>query len=134
MRYDTSMYSNGATPMFNTIGAQQVYFAEETQGAPAGDPSATGADAPLSPVDSTPVERRGLMGKPTTWWVMLVIVFAVFVFISRKFGGPEKFGNIKLTVWNGLFSVAWFIIVLNFMKVTFSYFKIPGWSELVAAA
>lgn len=127
--YNSSMYGRGG--MFNKVNAGNVYFAEED--APA-NPAGADAGTPASPVTATPVTARSIMGKPSTWWLMLVIVMAIFVFVSRKFGGPEKFGNIRLTLWNGLFAVGFYIIVLNFMKVTFSYVKIPGWSELVAAA
>lgn len=128
----STAYANGYQTRWNQTGAATAYFEDTSEGVPASD-AVMGSDAP-SPVDDAPIEARGIMGKPATWWVMLLVVTAIFVFISRRFGGSEKFGNIKLTVWNGLFSVAWYILVLNFMKVIFSYVKIPGWSELVAAA
>lgn len=127
-------YANSAPGFaYNQLSAGDTYFAD-TMEEPKMNPMATGADAPGSPVDSTPIAGRSVMGKPATWWVMLVAVLAVFIFVSRKFGGPEKFGNIKLTLWNGIFAVLFYVIVLNFLKVTFSFVKVPGLSELVAAA
>lgn len=142
MGYDTSMYQtggmNGMSGPYNPINADATYFPDTTEVPTAigGSMSAgmMGGGMADSPVDPTPIPARTIMGKPATWWVMLVVVFAVFVFASRKFGGPEKFGNVKLTVWNGIFSVIWFVIVLNFLKVFFARFKVPGLSELVAAA
>lgn len=131
MGYNSSLYANGGP--FNPVGASQVYFPDTTE-SPTPEATATGENAPMSPVTATPVTARGIMGKPASWWLMLVIVFAALVFVSRRFGGSEKFGNIKLTVWNGILATLFYVIVLNFLKVSFSYVKVPGLSELVAAA
>lgn len=127
----STAYANGYQTRWNQVGVEQAYQADTSEGTPADD-EVMGSDAPM--VDAAPATMGGIMGQPATWWVMLLVVTAIFIFISRKFGGTEKFGNIKLTLWNGLFSVAWYILVLNFLKVVFSYVRIPGWSDLVKAA
>lgn len=138
-RYDASMYAASGMqgePDFNPINAGSAYFTENTDmpatgNMMAGVPAMAGIPSPTS---QTPMMARGVMGKPAHWWIMLVVVLAIFIFVSRRFNGPEKFGNIRLTLWNGIFAVLFYIIVLNFLKVAFSYWKVPGLSELVAAA
>lgn len=139
-RYDASMYAlsgQQGQPDFNPINAGNVYFSENTEMPTTGGQASMSAPAMAgvpTPTTQTPIMMRGIMGKPTHWWIMLVVVLAIFIFVSRRFGGPEKFGNIRLTLWNGIFAVLFYIIVLNFLKVAFSYWKVPGLSELVAAA
>jgi hypothetical protein len=129
-----AMYG-GLTGPYNITSAQSAYFAD-TGGTPSsGAPASvnSGAAVPMEMAEM-PMERRGVLGKPSTWWVMLFFVGAAFVFISRRFNGPEKFGNIRLTLWNAVFAVIFYVLVLNFLKVVFAYLKIPGLSELVANA
>jgi hypothetical protein len=131
-----AMYGGLAGP-YNITSAQSAYFAD-TGGTPSsGAPASVNSGAAIPSMGmmaEAPMERRGILGKPSTWWVMLFLVGAAFVFISRRFGGPEKFGNIKLTLWNAVFAVIFYVLVLNFLKVVFAYLKIPGLSELVANA
>jgi hypothetical protein len=139
-----TMYAGN--PVFNQVDVGSAYFPVATENpanvgragqdvmvgvALPGDYS--GGVAPMV-VDSQPMEKRGVMGKPANWWLMLVLVLAVFIFVSRRYGGEEKFGNIRLTLWNGIFAVLFYVIILNFLKVFFAYFKVKGLSELVAAA
>lgn len=132
--YNASMYNaaeNLPAPDFNQIDARSAYFPQNSE-IPITDNQVSTSSA--SPITDKPMSQRGMMGKPASWWLMLVVVFAIFVFVSRKFDGPEKFGNIKLTLWNGVFATLFVVIMLNFLKVVFSYFKVPGLSDLVAAA
>ena len=103
----------------------------------------TGGAAPLDPA---PMDTKvgmaamsgaapgGFMQKPTHWWISLVLVLAGLIFVSRRFGGDQKFGNIRLTLWNGVLLVIFYVIILNFLKVVFGRYKVPGLSELVLAA
>lgn len=76
----------------------------------------------------------GVMGKPAQWWIGFAIVFALFILASRKFGADEKFSNIKMTVYNGIFLTIFVVLILNFLKVFVSRFPIPGLTPLVLAA
>lgn len=153
MRYDSSMYNGLYTgPVgtisgpYNNVAATQAYFAETTEvdtdpmtatGAGAGMPGADMGSAMPMAADGAPVDsadHNGLMGRPATWWFTLFIVFGVMVFISRRYGGDQKFGNFRPSLWNLALSTVFIILMLNFLKVVFAYLKVPGLSTLVAAA
>lgn len=129
------MYS-GQTPIFNEVDASSAYFPISTANpANAGQMPQQPVPGGAGPIaDPQPMANRGIMGKPATWWLGLVIVFAVLVFVSRRFGGEEKFGNVRATLWNGVLTTVFIVVILNFLKVFFSYFKVKGLSELIAAA
>lgn len=79
--------------------------------------------------------NTGIMGKPSSWWLMFAVVFIGFVFLSRKYsGGDTSFSNVKLTVYNGLFLTFFIVLMLNMLKVFATKFKIPGVSDLILAA
>lgn len=147
MRYDSSLYRTGAAFSFNPINASSAYFPDmtETYAPPSGVPGYSGEmagvmnsngnnGAMVDDGDGRPMAARGVMGKPAGWWITLVLVFAVMVFVSRRFGGAEKYGNMRVSLWNLAIATIFMVIMLNFLKVTFSFFKVPGLSTLVAAA
>lgn len=86
---------------------------------------------------ATPSANGSTMGKPTSWWLMFLVVFVIFVFVSRRYGGGDgapAFGNIKATIYNGVFLTFFIVLMLNFLKVFAAKVKIPGVSELILAA
>jgi len=152
MRYDSSIYNglytgplNATSGPYNNIAASQAYFADVTE-LETDVPPATGMGAGMPGPDmgsmtampaannGAVVETGGILGKPAPWWVMLVIVFGVAVFVSRRFGGTEKFGNVRFSLWNLALGTIFMVIMLNFLKVVFAYVRVPGLSTLIAAA
>lgn len=83
--------------------------------------------------DAMPVSN-GIMGKPSSWWITFALIFVGFIWLSRKYGGEERFSNVKISVYNGVFLTFWIILILNLLKVAATRFKIPGISELILAA
>lgn len=86
---------------------------------------------------STPSMSGGgatFIGQPAKWWIGFVVVFALFVWVSRRFNGGEKFTNIKLSVYNGIFLTIFIVLILNLLKVFAARFPIPGLSALILAA
>lgn len=84
-----------------------------------------------------PASSGGMMGKPSHWWLSFAVVFVIFVFVSRKYGGGDgapSFSNIKLTVYNGIFLTIFIVLMLNLLKVFAAKVKVPGLSELILAA
>jgi len=77
---------------------------------------------------------NGIFGKPANWWIGFLIVFALFIWASKRFNGGEKFTNIKMTVYNGIFLTVFIVLILNFLKVLAARFPIPGLSALILAA
>jgi len=77
---------------------------------------------------------RTFVGQPAKWWVGFLVVFALFVWASRRYNGGEKFTNIKLSVYNGIFLTIWIVLILNLLKVIAAKVPIPGLSALILAA
>src|SRR5262249_51918368 len=73
-------------------------------------------------------------GAPPGRGVGLLVVFALFGWASRRYNGGEKFTNIKLSVYNGVFLTIWIVLILNLLKVIAAKVPIPGLSALILAA
>ncbi len=99
--------------------------------------AAPGMAAPMANTGGEAIpDGVGLMGKPSAWWVMFAIVFAVFIWLARKYGGGEanRFSNVKMSVYNGVFLTFYIILILNLLKVFAAKIKVPGVSDLILAA
>ena len=107
--------------------AMPVYGGEGANGAPRGGNGNGSAAAPAA--------ASGPLGKPANWWVGLVLTFAVFVFVARRYAGDDRYSNIRLSLYNGLFLTFFIVIILNFLKVVAGRFfpnSAPG--QLILAA
>ena len=76
----------------------------------------------------------GVFGQPAKWWIGFVVIFGLFIFASRRFNGGEKFTNIRMSVYNGIFLTIFIVLILNLLKVFAAKFPIPGLSALILAA
>jgi hypothetical protein len=94
-------------------------------------PSVTGVDTNNAMNSSAQISAAG---KPAYWWLTLFGMFALFVFLARKYGGGDSYSNIKASVYNLFFLTIFIVLMLNFLKVIAANWKIPGFSELVLAA
>ncbi len=74
------------------------------------------------------------LGKPAGSWLMFLVIFLLFVWVSRKYGEAGSFSNIRMSVFNGLFLTFFIVLMLNLLKVFATKVKIPGVSELILAA
>lgn len=99
-----------------------------------GETAASSPDAVQN--QTVEITATGVMGKPSSWWLMFLIVFVGFAFLARRYGGSEadRFSNVKLSVYNGIFLTFYIVLILNLLKVLATRFKIPGVSELILAA
>ncbi len=79
---------------------------------------------------------NGVFGKPSNWWIGFVVIFGLFIWVSRKYSSntETRFSNIRISVYNGVFLTLWVVLILNLLKVFATKFKIPGLSELILAA
>jgi len=136
---------------WNPIYSGEVYFDDQVSpqsqvgGYYVGDvaPNVQGANmganggSDVSPSMMNEMDARPMAQKPAFSFLFLTILLVIFIFVSRKFGGPEKFGNIKLTLWNGLFAVVFIIIIMGFLKAVAPWLmKVPflrGVGELFLA-
>lgn len=87
-----------------------------------------------APAATAPSSNGGFFGKPASWWILFAITFVVFVWLARRYDTGGNFGNLRMSVYNGLFLTFWMILILNLMKVFAAKVKIPGASELILAA
>jgi hypothetical protein len=76
----------------------------------------------------------GVLGAPVTWWLSLLAIFAGVIFISRRYGGEERFSNIRGSLYNLTFLTVYVILILNVLKVLAARYPIPGLSKLILAA
>lgn len=75
------------------------------------------------------------LGEPAKWWIAFLLVFAAFIWLARRFnGGGDKFTNIKMSVYNGIFLTIFIVLILNLLKVFVARFPIPGLAPLILAA
>jgi len=94
------------------------------------------AQAQNNGADVLPEQTGGVMGKPVTWWLVMLGVFILFIWIAKRFAPSEKaeFGNILPSFYNGIFLTLYIVLILNVLKVFAAKFKIPGLSEMILAA
>lgn len=122
---------------FNSIPIADVYAIQSdypydigkpdslaTQTAPNNDTPSTGA---TNATVTTP-------GNPAAWWVVFVVIFAVFVFIARKYAGDDRYSNIRASVYNMFFLTFFMILILNVMKRIAASVPANPVSALVLAA
>jgi hypothetical protein len=118
-RYRTRNNSSGEAASVNQQGQRILNGGTRVGGTPVNDPMPT---------------SNGIMGKPSSWWITFALIFVGFIWLSRRYGGEERFSNVKISVYNGIFLTFWIILILNLLKVAATRFKIPGISELILAA
>lgn len=126
-RYRTRNNSAGELGAVNVDGARQ---------APAVSPGMFGPNGAMqgTPGGDAGMQGAQFAGQPAKWWVAFAIVFVLFVWASRKYNGGEKFTNVKMSVYNGVFLTIWIVLILNLLKVAAARFPIPGLSPLILAA
>lgn len=93
-----------------------------------GRPTMRGSDS------IAPSSTNTAAGKPATWWVMFFVVFMLFVWLSRKYDTGQVSGNLKLSLFNGIFLTLFVVLILNLLKVFAAKVKVPGLSEMILAA
>ena len=100
--------------------------------------STASASSAANAADVLPPPTSGVLGQPATWWIMWLVVFALFIWVARKFGGGgdggARYGNLLPSVYNGIFLTLYVVLILNVLKVFATRFKIPGLSEMILAA
>jgi hypothetical protein len=86
--------------------------------------------------DTMPAPTGGILGQPASWWVIWLVVFALFLWVARKYapGDGNRYGNLLPSAYNGIFLTLYVVLILNVLKVFATKFKVPGLSELILAA
>lgn len=103
--------------------------------APAMDDMGSGGMGTAAPVGRAVQNASQDVGTaPATSWLMFFAIFVIFVWVARKYDSGGSFGNIRLSIYNGIFLTFWIVLILNFLKVLAAKVRIPGVSELILAA
>jgi hypothetical protein len=77
----------------------------------------------------------GAQGSPIIALVVMAILLFGLMFVAKRFGSEgSTFSSIKLSVYNILVISLAAIIGINFFKLVFTKFKVPGVSTMVLAA
>lgn len=116
------------------------YSAVGAQGSPAPSLSDMGSGAmdggAASPVGRAVVaaSQNGASTAPATSWLMFFAIFVIFIWVARRYDSGQNFGNIRMSIYNGVFLTFWIVLILNFLKVLAAKVRVPGVSELILAA
>ena len=105
---------------FNSISVYDVYALQADYPVDIGKPDSLATQtAPNNDTPSTGVTNAGTVktpGSPAHWWLVFVVIFAVFVFVARKFAGDDRYSNIRASVYNMFFLTFFIILIMNVMK------------------
>lgn len=99
-------------------------------------PTASPAPAPATEGEAQVQEagRIGLLGKPLTFWLVMFLALLGLMYGAKRLGTEEdKFANIQLSAHNILIISFASILGINFFKVLFTRFPVPGLTTLVNA-
>lgn len=123
-----SVYPEGRGPTTaGRAGAMTPYTAGTFRASDGGDANSL-TDSGAAP------ESGGVLGKPVSWWIVLVLATVGLMYSAQRFGSQgEDFKTIKLSVYNIIVITLAAMIGFGAFKVIFGRFKVPGWSDYVAA-
>lgn len=140
------MVSGYPNDVNNTIAFGDVYnyndfpvnIGEPDAGLPDTAPTQDVMPSPIGNVETNNTMNASanlsVAGRTAYWWLTLFGMFALFVYLARRYGGGDSYSNIKASVYNLFFLTVFIVLMLNFLKVIAANWKIPGFSDLVLAA
>lgn len=80
------------------------------------------------------MEGNGVLGKPITWWVVLVVLLVALMWIAQRFGSEaEDFKSVRLSIYNVVVIALAAAVGFGFFKMLFGRFQVPGLSDYWAA-
>lgn len=87
------------------------------------------------PNEAAAAAAIGAQGSPLMALVVMAILLFALMFVAKRFGSEgSTFASIKLSIYNILVISLAAIIGINFFKLVFTRFKVPGVSAAVLAA
>jgi len=135
-----SAYPGGRTSAFTPQGATRNRFRSNSAGELGAVNQGRNPAYPRAVSDATtdtmPAPSGGILGQPTSWWIIWLVVFALFLWVAKRYapGDGGRYGNLLPSVYNGIFLTLYVVLILNVLKVFATKFQIPGLSELILAA
>ena len=128
-------------PALQWFSAGTAYDADAN---PGGEGLSTGLTASLGPLAAESGEVAGMdvapglagtpAGHPVTYWFAIIAVLLGLKYASEAAGSEGEFGNIRVGVLNLAVITFSALIGLVFLKWLTASYRIPGLTELVAAA
>lgn len=83
---------------------------------------------------SPPATSGGVVGKPLTWWLVLVLLLVGLMFTAQRLHSEEgEFRTVKLSLYNILVITLSALIGFGVFKAIFGRFNVPGLSPYIAA-
>ena len=77
---------------------------------------------------------NGVVGRPLTWWLVLVVLLVALMWTAQRFGSEaEQFKSIRLSLYNILVISLAAMIGFGVFKAIFGRFQVPGLSDYVGA-
>ncbi len=117
------MFSGLPNDINNTISMYDVYAVQSDYPVDIGRPDSTATQtAPTNDTPSTGATNNTMNaaanspGKPGHWWITFAVIFVAFIFAARKFGGDDRYSNIRMSVYNGIFLTFFIVLILNALK------------------
>lgn len=84
--------------------------------------------------DAGTSDGGGIVGRPFSWWIILVVLLVGLMYAAQRFGSEAaEFKTIKLSVYNVFVIALAATIGIGFFKMAFGRFQVPGLSDFVAA-
>lgn len=102
------------------------------QGSPAPSMAAGTGGGPMTGAAARPMASGGTA--PANSWLLFFVILIIFVWVMKKYDTAGNYGNIKVTLYNGVVLTFFIVLMLNLLKVAAAKVKVPGVSELILAA
>lgn len=115
-----------------SVGAASAFDGNTGMDSDISSVSGAGAPAPASGVDRA--VAVGSKAKPFHTLLVVGVIFVVIVVVLQRYGGAEKYANIRASFVNGAIITITAIIGINIAKVVFTKVPVPGVSTLVLNA
>jgi len=82
---------------------------------------------------TTAVVGGPFLGRPFSWFFVLIALLIGLMYTAKRFGGGEDFRNVKLSTYNIVVISMASIIGIGFFKALLGKYKIAGLSDFVLA-
>jgi len=102
------------------------------QGSPA--PSMAGNSGPAAAQQGAGRAMASGGTAPANSWLLFFVILVIFVWVMKRYDTAGNYGNLKVTLYNGVVLTFFIVLMLNLLKVLAAKVKVPGVSELILAA
>jgi hypothetical protein len=126
-----------ARSVYPQMGGQTLGSRGSSSTTPVSATNGVAARTSTNKMATTPAEAAaavGATGTATHWWLFLILALVGLMFLARHLGEASEFASIKMSVYNVVIISLAAIIGINFFKLVFTKFPVPGLSTLALAS